>query len=115
MTEQPTPEKLLIIVVSPNDGERLMQRLVRDGVPATRIGSAGGFLSRGSSTILSGVPALQVEPVLDLIRQICPVRTELAPVQTLPLVGTAATGPPIEVRTGGAIVFVLDIERFERI
>jgi uncharacterized protein YaaQ len=115
MTDQPTPEKLLIIVVSPNDGELLMQRLVRDGVPATRVGSTGGFLSRGSSTIISGVPASQVEPVLDLIRQICPVRTELAPVQTLPLVGTAATGPPIEVRIGGAIVFVLDIERFERI
>jgi uncharacterized protein YaaQ len=115
MTEQPDPEKLLIIVVSPNDGERLMQQLVRDGVPATRIGSTGGFLSRGSSTIISGVPVSQVEPVLDLIRRICPIRTELAPSQTLPLVGTAATGPPIEVRIGGAIVFVLDIERFERI
>jgi uncharacterized protein YaaQ len=115
MTEQLVPEKLLVIVVSPNDGDRLMQQLVRDGVPATRIGSSGGFLSRGSSTILSGVPAVQVESVLDLIRRICPVRSELAPVQTLPLVGTAASGPPIEVRTGGAIVFVLDIERFERI
>jgi uncharacterized protein YaaQ len=115
MNDQPDPEKLLIIVVSPNDGERLMQQLVRDGVPATRIGSSGGFLSRGSSTILSGVPAVQVEPVIDLIRRICPVRTELAPAQTLPLVGTATSGPPVEVRTGGAIVFVLDIERFERI
>jgi uncharacterized protein YaaQ len=115
MSEQPVPEKLLVIVVAPNDGERLMQQLVRDGIPATRIGSAGGFLRRGSSTILSGVPAGQVDEVLDLIRRTCPVRNEMTPVQTLPLVGTAASGPPIEVRTGGAIVFVLDIERFERI
>ena len=115
MTEQPVPEKLLVIVVAPNDGERLMQLLVRDRIPATRIGSAGGFLSRGSSTILSGVPADQVESVLDLVRRTCPVRTEMTTVQTLPLVGTAASGPPVEVRTGGAIVFVLDIERFERI
>jgi uncharacterized protein YaaQ len=115
MNEPSTPQKLIVVVVSPNDGERLMHELVRDGIPATRIGSTGGFLRRGSTTILSGVAEDQVDSVMDLIRRTCPQRSELAPVQTLPLVSTATGGPPIEVRTGGAIVFVLDIERFEKI
>lgn len=109
------PQKLVVIVVSPQDGERLMQLLVGEGMPATRIGSTGGFLRRGSATILSGVPADDVPHVLDLVRQTCPVRSELAPMQTLPLAGAASGGAPVEVRTGGAVVFVLDIERFERI
>jgi uncharacterized protein YaaQ len=109
------PTKLVIAIVSGHDGERLMQALVQQGLPATRIGSAGGFLRRGNATILSGVPAADVERVLAIIRRTCPERTELMPVQALPVVGMPASGPPVEVRTGGAVVFVLDVERFERI
>ncbi|MGH2585294.1 MAG: cyclic-di-AMP receptor [Dehalococcoidia bacterium] len=117
MIEQRVPEKLVIMIVASNDdSERLMQTLVQEGMPATRVGSAGGFLRRGSSTIFSGVPAAEVERLLTIVRRTCPVRTELAPVQTLPLVGVATgASEPVEVRTGGAIVFVVDIERFERI
>ena len=114
MTDEPA-RKLVMVIVSANDGERLLQALVRERLPATKIGSAGGFLRRGMATILSGVPAHEVERVLELVRRTCPARTEMAPVQTLPLVGAAATGPPIEVRAGGAVIFVLDVERFERI
>ena len=110
-----TPQKLVLAIVSANDGERLMQALVRQGLPATKIGSAGGFLRRGNATILSGVPADQVDEVIELVRRTCPARTEMAPVQTLPLVGASAAGPPVEVRTGGAVVFVLSVEGFERI
>ena len=117
MIEQPTPEKLVIMIVASNDdSERLLQALVQEGMPATRVGSAGGFLRRGSSTIFSGVPTAQVEGVLSIVRRTCPVRTELTPVQALPLAGVATSASePVEVRIGGAIVFVVDIERFERI
>ena len=112
----PAPQKLVVMIVTQHDGERLMQALVRGGFPATRTGSSGGFLRRGSVTIFSGVPTDGVDAVLELVRRTCPVRTEMAPVQTLPIAGAAtASGPPLEVRTGGAVVFVLDVERFERI
>jgi len=116
MTNDAIPQKLVVMIVSANDGERLMQALVAEGIPATRIGSAGGFLRRGNTTIFSGVAEDDVEHVLQLVRRTCPVRTEMTPLQTLPVVGAAAGGTrPIEVRAGGAIVFVLDVERFERI
>lgn len=108
------PTKLVLVIVSGNDGDRLLQALVQQGLPATRIGSAGGFLRRGNATVLSGVPAVDVERVLAIVRRTCPQRTELMPAQTLPLVGMTGGGPPLEVRTGGAVVFVMDVERFER-
>ena len=115
MTTNAEPQKLVIVIVAANDGERLMQALVQQGVPATKIGSAGGFLRRGNVTILSGVSAGEVEGVLALVRRTCAVRTEMSPVQTLPLVGSSTSVSPQEVRTGGAVVFVLDVERFERV
>jgi uncharacterized protein YaaQ len=115
MTNEAAPTKLVVTIVSGNDGERLMQALVRAGLPATKIRSSGGFLRRGNTTILSGVPANQVNAVLDLIRETCPVRTEMTTVQSLPIVGPTASASPLEVRTGGAVTFVVDIERFERV
>ena len=67
-------------------------------------------------TIFSGVPESRVDGVMDLVNEICPARTELVPVQTLPFIGDSAfTTEPIEVRAGGAIVFVLNVDRFQRI
>jgi len=110
-----SPLKLLVIIASDGDAERLMKRLVEQGYPATKIGSTGGFLRRGNATILSGVEADEVEPVLAAVRAECRARTEHVPVQALPFLGEgAAIAQPLEVRVGGAIVFVLPVERFEK-
>ena len=107
--------RLLVIIASDSDAERLVKRLVQQGYPATKIGSTGGFLRRGNATILSGVEAGEVESVLAAVRAECRARTEYVPVQALPFLGEgAAMVEPIEVRVGGAIVFVLPVERFEK-
>lgn len=116
MTGQGEPTKLVMMIVSDTDADDLMAALVERSIPATKVGSSGGFLRRGNVTIFSGVPDSQVEAVLDVVNEICPARTELVPVQTLPFIGDSAfTTEPIEVRAGGAIVFVLSVDRFERI
>ncbi len=107
--------KLVVIIASDDDGDRLIKRLIRRGCPATRVGGLGGFLRRGNTTILSGVPAGDVESVLGIVREECHARQEFVPVQTLPFPGDSATyADPLEVRVGGAVVFVLDVERFEK-
>ncbi len=116
MVDQVEPTKLVVMIVSDADADDLMAALVEKGIPATKIGSSGGFLRRGNVTIFSGVPASQVDSVLDIVNEMAPARTELVPVQTLPFIGDSAFATePIEVRAGGAIVFVLDVERFQRI
>lgn len=109
------PLKLVIIIASDADAERLMKALVERGYPATKISSTGGFLRRGNATILSGVEAGEVDEVLAMVRAECHARSEYVPVQTLPFFGEGATlAEPLEVRVGGAIVFVVAVERFEK-
>ena len=107
--------KLLIVIASDTDADRLMKALIEQGYPATKIGSTGGFLHRGNATILSGVEENEVDQVLAMVRAECRARTEFVPVHTLPLFGEGTTlSEPVEVRVGGAIVFVVNVERFEK-
>jgi uncharacterized protein YaaQ len=114
--EPPDAQKLLVIIVADADADGLVRAMVRRGHPATKIGSTGGFLRRGNTTLLSGVPASEVDEVLSLVRRLCPARSELLTLGALPLAGEVPfVTEPIEVRVGGAVVFVLNVERFERV
>ena len=107
--------KLVIVIADEIDADRLMSRLIEQGLPATKVSSTGGFLRKGNATILSGVEADEVEQVLAMVREECHARTEFMPVHALPFFGenSALTEPP-EVRVGGSIVFVVNVERFEK-
>ena len=111
--EQPE-QKLLIIIAADDDADSLIQKLVQRGYPATKVSSSGGFLRRGNATILSGVDADDVENVLAIIRAECRARTEFLPAQTLPFPESIYPAEPLQVRVGGAIVFVIPVERFEK-
>lgn len=107
-------QKLIVIITADGDADKLIRGLVRQGYPATKIASSGGFLRRGNATVLSGVEAGEVESVLAIVRHECPTRTEYLPVQALPFPDMTPALDPVEIRVGGAIVFVLPVERFEK-
>jgi uncharacterized protein YaaQ len=111
---QQSDQKLLIVIASDSDADSLIQKLVRRGYPATKVSSTGGFLRRGNATIFSGVDAEDVDNVIAIIRSECQARTEFLPAQALPFPESIYPAEPVEVRTGGAIVFVVSVERFER-
>jgi uncharacterized protein YaaQ len=114
--ERTDPEKLVMMIVSDTDADTLMSGLIEQGYPVTKVGSTGGFLRRGSVTLFSGVTAEQVPPVVDLVTETCHARKEFVPVQTLPFIGDGSfAAEPIEVRVGGAIVFVLEVDQFIRV
>jgi uncharacterized protein YaaQ len=72
-------------------------------------------LRRGNATLISGVESSRVEAVAEILREECHARKELVPTQMLPFLGDGGLGAnPVEVRAGGAIMFVLDVERFVR-
>ncbi len=106
--------KLVVIIAADVDAERLLPLLGERGIPATKVSSSGGFLRRGNVTILSGVEGERVEEVLELVRRECRARTELMPLQALPFPDVALPAGPVEVRVGGAVVFVLPVEHFEK-
>lgn len=63
--------KLMIIIVRDTDSETVTQKLVQNEFRITRMASTGGFLRRGNSTLLVGVEDEQVQPVMDLLQEVC--------------------------------------------
>ena len=65
------PTKLLVAIVPDRVANRVVAALVERRFGATRIGSTGGFLRRGNTTILTGVPADQADEAATLIATTC--------------------------------------------
>lgn len=108
--------KLVVMIVADADADGLIRAMIERGYPATKIGSTGGFLKRGNTTLLSGIDSDRVDDVIALVRELCPVRMELVTLSAMPIAGELPfLTEPVEVRAGGAVIFVLDIARFERI
>ncbi len=106
--------KLLVVITADDEADNVIRKLVERGYPATKVSSTGGFLRRGSATIFSGVDAADVDAVMAIIREECKARTEFVPALGLPFPDSILPAEPVQVRVGGAIVFVLPVERFEK-
>ncbi len=108
--------KLVIAVVQGNDAEQLLAALTRQGYRATQINSAGGFLRERNVTLLIGVRDDDVADVQEIVRANCHSRTRFVnPLMPIVEPGEFYIPSPVEVLVGGATVFVLNIERYERL
>lgn len=106
--------KLLIAVIHPKDADVCVAALTGAGFLCTRFASYGGFLDRENVTLLIGVDAARVDEVIDILRTRAKRRTEVLPGTARE--GAARTAPTaLDVEIGGATVFVVDIERFEKL
>ena len=109
------PHKLCILVDADADGDRLMEQLEGLRLLGTKIGSTGGFLRRGNSTVFSAMPEHNVSRLIAMLHREFPVRTEAVPAHQLPYWDEQELAPEtVEVRVGGAVMFVLDIDRLAR-
>jgi uncharacterized protein YaaQ len=110
------PVKLVVAVVHNEDAGALVDALLEREHRATRLHSSGGFLKQSNATILVGIDDDKVEEVLDIIRANCTSRTQVVnPMPPIMEPGEFFMPYPLEVEVGGATVFVLPIERTERL
>jgi uncharacterized protein YaaQ len=108
--------KLVVAVVHNEDARTLIDSLLGHEYRATWLHSSGGFLKQSNATILLGVEDDKVDEVVGLVRQHCHSRTQtVSPMPPIMEPGEFFMPYPLEVEVGGAVVFVLPIDRFERI
>jgi uncharacterized protein YaaQ len=108
--------KLIIAVVHNEDAGALVDALLDHEYGATRLHSSGGFLKQSNATIILGVEEAQVDDVLGIVRETCNARTQVVnPMPPIMEPGEFFMPYPLEVEVGGATVFVLPVDRFERI
>lgn len=96
--------KLIQAIVHNDDADVVINALLAQGFRATRMASTGGFLRAGNTTIVSGLEEDQVDEALNIIKQ--HVKSRLY---------TPAWPQAKEVEVSGAIVFVINVERLERL
>ena len=88
--------------------------LVGEGYKVTRLTTAGGFLQAGNTTFLCGTESEKVDRALEIIAERSSERTQKMP--GAPSFGVGMyPGFPVEVPVGGATVFVVDVERYEKL
>ncbi len=107
--------KLILAIVNDEDGNKVLNALSKEGFSVTKLATTGGFLKAGNMTLLSGVEDDQVQTVVDIIKDKSHRRTQIT---ASPMPATASpsfTPYPIEVQIGGATIFVLDVDRFEKV
>jgi uncharacterized protein YaaQ len=123
--------KLVVAIVSNEDADDLLDGLVQSDYRATRLASTGGFLRQGNTTIIVGVPENSVNDVVNIIAAhshgqkksftnpfpdpgtVVSQQKEANLVDSF--IAESLTGGKPTIQTGRATVFVLNLERYERI
>ncbi len=89
------PMKLIVAIIQDRDSEPVTQALIAGEYRVTRIASSGGWLRRGSTTLMIGVDEDKVDGAIEVIR--------------------ASTSQPNEPNIRRATLFVLSVANFEQI
>ncbi|HBE14205.1 MAG TPA: transcriptional regulator [Clostridiales bacterium] len=106
--------KLVMAIINNDDSQTVSNQLTKAGYHVTKMATTGGFLMSGNSTFITGVEDDHVDAIIDIIRNSSKRRKQTAPMNF-------ASGPntlgsyPLEVTVGGATIFVLNVERYERV
>jgi uncharacterized protein YaaQ len=87
--------KMIIATIRDDDSESVSQALIKSGFRVTTIASTGGFLRKGSSTLLIGLEDEKVDEAIQVIH--------------------LQTNASVEPGTKRATLFVLNIEQFSQI
>lgn len=107
--------KLIYAIVRNTDGNAVVEGLNMKGFSVTKISTTGGFLRKGNTTLIIGTEEDKVEEVIEIIKNICGPRQRVMASTTV-LDGMSQGGlGAVAVDVGGATIFVLDVEKFEKI
>ncbi len=108
--------KLVVAIVHSEDAGALVDALLAREFRATRLHSSGGFLRQTNATVMLGVEDDQVDQVIGIVGEQCHSRTQIVnPMPPVMEPGEFYLPYPVEVEMGGAVVFVLPVERFVRL
>ena len=114
--------KLIFAVFNKDAYEAVVTALSQAGYPSTKLASTGSFLRRGNTTLMIGVKDENVEHVFTLIKKACGERRTVT--MNVPCIPPMVPGDqalmmastvPVPVETGGAVLFVVNVDQFERI
>lgn len=110
-----TAQQLVVAIVQAEDARAAVDALTEARFRVTQLATSGGFLRKANATLLVGVERPRVLDAVRILQRICRTRTH----QRIPTPIGGILGPillaPIDVQVGGATIFVMDVQHFERV
>lgn len=106
--------KMLLAIINSDDASSVISNLMKEGFSITKLATTGGFLRAGNVTILIGLEDTQLDRAFEILRNFSSTRRQIIPTTAELGMGFYPT-MPVEVDVGGATVFVLNVERFEKL
>jgi uncharacterized protein YaaQ len=88
-------KKMILAILEDSESQAVMRSLHDARHPLTLIDSTGGLLRRGNSTLIAGVDEIDVDNVINLIKQVC--------------------SPSVNPFKKRATIMVFNVEHFEQI
>ncbi len=107
--------KLVIAIVPNDDSVVATSALTKEGFFVTKLSTTGGFLMVGNTTLLIGTDEEKVPAIKEILKTHCCGRKQLNPSISSFGRGIADGGLAEETTVGGATMFVLNVESFEKI
>ena len=107
--------KLIMAIVNSDDSQNVLRSLSQEGFHITKLATTGGFLMAGNVTLITGVEDHRVDEAINIIREKSRSRNQTVPTITESSIGGFFNAPLVDVTVGGATIFVLPIDRFEKI
>lgn len=103
--------KMIIAIVQSKDSNRLRKAFNTANIRVTQLSTTGGFLREGNATFLIGIEDDRVQDVLEIIKKNAESREQYVTSQMhIDVEGGSAF--PVNVKVGGATVFVLPVDNF---
>ncbi len=106
--------KLIFAIVSNDDSSKVSKELTKNRFSVTKLSTTGGFLMAGNTTFIIGTEDERVDEAIEIIGKHSKKRTQMVPSSASYGVGMY-TSFPVEVQVGGATIFVMNVERFEKL
>ncbi len=107
--------KLIIAIVQNEDAFALSDALMEAEFYVTKLSTTGGFLKMNNVTLLIGTEEEKVQEAISIINKMCKKREEVI---SAPISGDYSENSfasyPFKINIGGATIFVVDVDQFEK-
>ncbi len=107
--------KLILAIVNNDDSAIAAAALTEAGFFVTKLSTTGGFLMVGNTTLLIGTEDTGVEEAVKILKKHCTTRKQTNKPTATFGAGLQNFSIPKEVTVSGATVFVLNVDRMEKL
>ena len=108
--------KLVYAIVRNDNEDDVTAALNKERFMITKLSTVGGFLRKGNVTLMIVTDDEKVDRVIEIIKQECGNTQDIT--VNMPFIsGTGMMNTstvPVNVKVGGATVFVTNVEKFEK-